>query len=554
MLRELDPTEDRAHASRTLAQLRALSEPSEGSLSAPSLALRVEPMRWLLGTLLSTQRAQPHVAAPTSGRSGPVSLFGDAQPQLALEEYTALAGIWRAELELDDGDVSTSLHLAAPRRAQDGGNVYPMEEELPFNICQGSSDGWTRARWFCERKVRAGAEGDNKLSMSLQLGNLYLEGRGERSGLRCTSFVGTAFEGGEDPCVVGRFMMRLALPIASNVTSLEQRYRRRIATRPPPPLTFARPGFVGGWRLLLSVDDDLPPASFPVELAPDGSWQSSDALGQILGGTWGMHSRGPQAHSGSVQPAGSSVWLTVLASRCTETLAGVGGLPVRSDFHLSGKPVFETVEQELAARAASDEDAAGGAGGGGAATADRVDGRCWVGSHERAYFGRFSLVRLCPATEVQDVPCDMPSREEEAKRAWLQKLESPLWGEAARRNAAPTGAPAGAPAAQTMEAAASEQVAASTAWTTDEQYVGAMRAVLSEECHSGDATACDTLQVSREQEAEAKRAWLAKINHDAPTPALEAAAPDDQAKQRWLEKLDAPSWGPWGPGQADGRA
>ena len=40
-----------------------------------------------------------------------------------------------------------------------------------------------------------------------------------------------AFEGGDDPCVVGRFMLRLALPIASNVTTLEQRYRRRIATR-----------------------------------------------------------------------------------------------------------------------------------------------------------------------------------------------------------------------------------------------------------------------------------------------------------------------------------
>ena len=79
----------------------------------------------------------------------------------------------------------------------------------------------------------------------------------------------------------------------------------------------------------------------------------------------------------------------------------------------------------------------------------------------------------------------------------------------------------------------------------------------------------------------AKRVWLAKINHDAPTPALEAAAPEDQAKRMealaqqctsgeatacdalsredearaaWLQKLDAPSWGPLGPGRAGGRA
>ena len=46
-------------------------------------------------------------------------------------------------------------------------------------------------------------------------------------------------------------------------------------------------------------------------------------------------------------------------------MRGLAGLPVRSDFHLTGAPVFETAEREIAARASAL--AAGEVGGAGAA-------------------------------------------------------------------------------------------------------------------------------------------------------------------------------------------
>lgn len=66
--------------------------------------------------------------------------------------------------------------------------------------------------------------------------------------------------------------MQLALPIHSDLAPLEERYQQRIASQPPPPITFARAGFVGRWRLLLSVDDEAPAARrFPIELSEDGA-------------------------------------------------------------------------------------------------------------------------------------------------------------------------------------------------------------------------------------------------------------------------------------------
>lgn len=281
-----------------------------------------------------------------------------------------------------------------------------MQDRLPSILHAQGSSGLSSASWAVERKVRAGDEGDEKLTLSLRLGGLVLEGRGERIGFRCTTFSGTVLEGDDDPCVVGCFMMRLSLPIKTSVSGLEERYQQRIDSRRPPPPTFALSSFVGRWRLLLSVDDDCSPAYFAVELSADSSWQSVGTP-QRLAGTWGMLSRDPHSRSGwsTIQPAGSSVWLKVHHARCTETLSGVADLPdVRSDFHLEGQPVLETVAAKLAARAA---DGTGGVGGAPGAVAERIYGRLWVGSVERAYFGWFTLV--------------LGWTEEDAKRAWLAR-------------------------------------------------------------------------------------------------------------------------------------
>ena len=61
-------------------------------------------------------------------------MFGDVQPQLALEEYKALAGVWRTDVKLGPIDTTIWLHLDAPRLQQDGGSppggVHPSEDNL----------------------------------------------------------------------------------------------------------------------------------------------------------------------------------------------------------------------------------------------------------------------------------------------------------------------------------------------------------------------------------------------------------------------------------------
>jgi hypothetical protein len=499
-------------------------------------------MRWAVGTLLASSH-RPWSGLYDARRAGNVQLSA----QLVKEEYSALAGVWRAELELDEGNTAMSLHLAAPQSlalgtiAPGGGKVFPMEEKLPFNICSGN-DGWTSARW----SAHAAPKNDDELRLSLRLGNLYLEGRGERRGLRCTAFVGTVLEGGEDPCVVGRFSLQLALPLTSDTGALEKTYERRLAARRPPPLEFARAGFVGPWRLLLSVDEDATPAYFGITLNADGSWASDAAAAagggdeQQLVGTWGMHSKeeesGSGAHGGVTH--GSSVWLKVHRERSTETLRGIGGLPVRSDFYLSGKPVITSAEAELAARAAMDarQEGRGKEDPSSGDVVDRLDGRLWEGTVERAYFGRFSLLRGS-ATELRDecdsgddVACDSLSREEEAKRAWLASLAVPTWGPPEEG--------------------------------TDASEVAQLEQDLGEACDKGDDVACESLT----REEEAKRAWLARL--DAPIWGPRAGAADasemaqleqdckmgvdtacaqltreEEAKRVWLARLDAPSLG-----------
>ena len=73
----------------------------------------------------------------------------------------------------------------------------------------------------------------------MQLGNIYLEGRGQRGGLRCRTFVGKVFEGHDYPRLIGRFSLRLSLPIKTETFALEKQYQRRIASSPSPSRTTA---------------------------------------------------------------------------------------------------------------------------------------------------------------------------------------------------------------------------------------------------------------------------------------------------------------------------
>ena len=468
-------------------------------------------MRWIIGTLLAAaQRPRHRVPALIDTVQQPSHL-------LTIEEYKALAGIWRAELELDDGDKSTTLHLAVPlSSAEFGGKVQST------NVPSGPHD-----TWFVEHSIRAG-DSEDSLCLSLQLGALLLEGRGERHGLRCCSFVGTVLEGyTHDPCMVGRFSMQLSLPIASDLAALEQQHELRLDSRQPLPLTYPRSGFIGQWRLDLAVDEVEPPARMPVELLADGSWQSV-GMEQRMGGTWGMLTMYQHAHAdcteeysgwSTMQPAGSSMWLKVHRARCTETLRGLAGLPVRSDFHLTGAPMFETAEGELAARATALT--AGEVGR--AVTAvmpDVICGRLWEGSIERAYFGHFRLVREGSAQNDAPRRADV-SRAEETS---LELEEARLALEVALGSSA------------RMREEESRRALEEAGLALD-----LAKRALQEAMGSSIGSAAVPIWVDEEA---AKRAWLAKVDRAPRWGLLGTKRYEEVAKRAWLAKLDAAqSWG-----------
>jgi len=324
-------------------------------------------MRWLPCTLLACQRPlqqyRPQRALP------PVALSN--QP-LESEEIEALAGIWQADLTLDDGDMQVSLHLDAK------GHVH-TSTVLPFNICLESE---RMDRW----DVSAPPEG-NEIRFKLQLGVLSLEGKGTREGLRCSQLSGSVLEGRDDPCCVGHFRMGMVLPTTPDVSALEARHQARLNSRPAPPLSFERSSFAGRWRLLIKMDPDqyggdAPPAFFALELRANQTF-SSVVGDQRLSGSWGIWapSTNGVGRGSFIQPRGTSLWLKVDRNRCSETRRGIADLPVRESFSMWGKPQL-SLEAELGARASS-----------GSASADQVQGRLACGEVERAYFGMFSLVR-----------------------------------------------------------------------------------------------------------------------------------------------------------------
>jgi hypothetical protein len=360
-------------------------------------------MRCLLSTLLATSNHHQQYS-----RCRPPKSFGpEGTPKLAGEEYKSLAGVWVTELWFDNceqdqslwyQDSVVSLHLAPD------GKVCPMD--VDHELCGGIPE-WS---WYSvERSVCAGEEGDDQLSLSLQLGrSLFLQGEGTRTYFRCTEFTGAVLEGTpefdaaelvglREPAVVGSFTMRLALPIKTNASALEEIYERRIASRPPPPPTYDFSDFVGRWTMVLAFQDALLQAvgkrmvmKAPIELAADGSWESEARGGKRFSGTWGMYDKQPHSDSGwsdTHQPNGLGPWLTVL-----DLVDG----KAREVFHLWGEPVLEMARP----------------GGG----QPPVAGLLWTGKvAAREYFGQFVLEReLVEAAEGEDKPGAASSAPERA--------------------------------------------------------------------------------------------------------------------------------------------
>ena len=352
-------------------------------------------MRWALSTLLAS--------AHDTCRHRPIVNFGDGHPKLAQEEIKAIAGVWSASLKFE-ARYSSDLNLYL----EPSGRVVPMDDSLPYNL-QAEDLGWSW--WSADRSVPAGALGDDLILLSLQLGHLRLNGRGQRVDFRVDHFSGEVHYEGADDDPVGEFTMKLTLPMKTSCTELEATYRRRIALRPPPPPTFAFSGFAGRWQMGLSEYDSPGSLYFPVVLCADGTWRSEGTDPELVG-SWGVSSGGEASHGigAEAQQAGSHLWLTISSADSADTF--LGGRPTRGLDGAYGleKQLMEKqpAEGEPGVGAAAD-DGDGGDGGGSKDVANRVDGRMWQGSEVRDYFGAFHLFTPPPAPHSH-LPLDLIHR------------------------------------------------------------------------------------------------------------------------------------------------
>ena len=120
----------------------------------------------------------------------------------------------------------------------------------------------------------------------------------------------------------------------------------------------------------------------------------------------------------------------------------------------------------------------------------------------------------------RDTACDNLSKEEEAKRAWLKKLDHVEWNNAAQAVAQVASFPDSlseqdAKAAWLAKLDAPTWGAAAAALTSAVSEAASIRK-LEADCAAKVDVACDSLF----QEDEAKRAWLSKMD----VPAVSAAA------------------------------
>ena len=135
------------------------------------------------------------------------------------------------------------------------------------------------------------------------------------------------------------------------------------------------------------------------------------------------------------------------------------------------------------------------------------------------------------ATAMEEIAAEMEESapklsEEEAKKAWLAKLDVPVWGKMTEEQAKRAWL---AKLDESGPSAWGQAVAVMTTVVAEATKI----AELTEDCDAGDAVACDTLS----KEEEAKKAWLAKL--DVPS---WGKMTEEQAKKKWLAKLDAPVW------------
>ena len=130
----------------------------------------------------------------------------------------------------------------------------------------------------------------------------------------------------------------------------------------------------------------------------------------------------------------------------------------------------------------------------------------------------------CDSGDV--IACDMLSRETDAKKAWLGRLDAPSWGQAA---------------AAVAEVAAMPNM-------SEEQAKKAWLARLDAPSWSQAADALSYMAATAEQMEDAKLSSLPEPSWNAAATtvtqvAIGAKAAEEEAKAAWLDRLDAPTWG-----------
>mmetsp|Transcript_21598 Transcript_21598/g.63867 ORF Transcript_21598/g.63867 Transcript_21598/m.63867 type:complete len:178 (+) Transcript_21598:23-556(+) len=135
--------------------------------------------------ILNQQLVRRAMRVSLSHRAG-FLVAQQAEQPLGEEELQALAGVWRASLDLDDGQRDLTCHLDV------SGRLTSSESDLPV---------WN-ANW---QAAAVGEGGPVKLRM--RLGNLQLSGKGERAGvLRCALVTGHVLEGDDEPVRAPRWI------------------------------------------------------------------------------------------------------------------------------------------------------------------------------------------------------------------------------------------------------------------------------------------------------------------------------------------------------------
>ena len=269
---------------------------------------------------------------------------------LDAQEMEAIAGIWDLHLDLDDGDRTLTIHLSPSSRlsVSDASIACAPLDQWDASEAPTASAA-TPSSQHATQLSSPHSPSPAHVNVRLRIGDLTLLGRGTRDALRCSEVCGSVLEGKRDPCCVGSFSMRLTMPAVDDAAlpSLERKREVLRDSRPAPPIRYSRDSFFGTWRLFLALDD-CNPRLFTLNLR-DRSFSTATDGGEFLGGTWGVWTKDAKRVT-SVEPEGDHLWLRIERDRCSSSLSGIGGLPVRESFQVWGHPKVGSPMAELAAR------------------------------------------------------------------------------------------------------------------------------------------------------------------------------------------------------------